>query len=217
MKVLFIEARSNKCVDNNIISQLIKRIGKRIALYSTVQYLDCLEKVKKELESKGITVETPKAPLAKYPGQVLGCSVGKSELTSVYIGTGEFHPIAIATTNNRPVIILNPESNTVSELPVETIEKYKRKKELNRILVEKAETIGILVSVKPGQRKIEAAESLKKQLESNGKKAYIIMFDTLDVSQLDNFPFIQAYINTACPRISDDKFNKPIINITDYK
>ncbi|HEX33067.1 MAG TPA: hypothetical protein ENG01_01475, partial [Candidatus Aenigmarchaeota archaeon] len=132
MKVLFIEARSNKCVDNNIISQLIKRIGKRIALYSTVQYLDCLEKVKKELESKGITVETPKAPLAKYPGQVLGCSVGKSELTSVYIGTGEFHPIAIATTNNRPVIILNPESNTVSELPVETIEKYKRKKELNR-------------------------------------------------------------------------------------
>ena len=65
MKVLFIEARSNKCVDNNIISQLIKRIGKRIALYSTVQYLDCLEKVKKELESKGITVETPKAPLAK--------------------------------------------------------------------------------------------------------------------------------------------------------
>jgi len=41
--------------------------------------------------------------------------------------------------------------------------------------------------------------------------------DTLDFSQLENFNFVECFVNTACPRLIDDydKFHKAILNI-DY-
>ncbi len=53
------------------------------------------------------------------------------------------------------------------------------------------------------------------QLEKKykNKRFYKFVFDTLDYSQLENFPFIECWVNTACPRIFDDL--RSIINIQD--
>ena len=64
------------------------------------------------------------------------------------------------------------------------------------------------MSTKHGQSRIEKALELAKKKD---KEYYIFAFDTLNLSDLENFPFIQCWVNTACPRISEDKGN--IVNI----
>jgi diphthamide biosynthesis enzyme Dph1/Dph2-like protein len=42
--------------------------------------------------------------------------------------------------------------------------------------------------------------------------------DTLDFAGLENFPFVECFVNTACPRIGYDEWEnlrKPIINADD--
>jgi diphthamide biosynthesis enzyme Dph1/Dph2-like protein len=51
-----------------------------------------------------------------------------------------------------------------------------------------AKKIGILVSTKHGQSRIEKALELAKKKD---KEYYIFAFDTLNLSDLENFPFIE--------------------------
>ena len=58
--------------------------------------------------------------------------------------------------------------------------------------------------------------ALVTYLRTRGKKVYIFVDDTIDISQFENYPFIQSWINTSCPRIgTDDIMNteKVLINI----
>ena len=73
--------------------------------------------------------------------------------------------------------------------------------------------IGLLISTKPGQYNLKAAKQLEKKYPK--KKFYFMLFDTLDFTQLENFPFIDCYVNTACPRISYDDYEKSEKKIID--
>ena len=37
------------------------------------------------------------------------------------------------------------------------------------------------------------------------KKSYIFIADTINESEFENFPFIECWVNTACPRFADEK------------
>jgi len=67
------------------------------------------------------------------------------------------------------------------------------------------------------KRNFRQAVELKNELK--GKKCYIFAFDTLDFWQLENFPFVECWVNTACNRILDDyeKFQKPLVDLADIR
>ncbi|MCW1310066.1 MAG: diphthamide synthesis protein, partial [Candidatus Nanoarchaeia archaeon] len=99
------------------------------------------------------------------------------------------------------------------------IEKFKRKNEENIRKFKNAKRIGILVSTKPGQENLKIALDIKKEIEKNNRKAFIFIFDTLIPEELMNFTEIDAWVNTACPRIGIDdaeRFDKPVINVEDF-
>jgi len=78
-----------------------------------------------------------------------------------------------------------------------------------------AKTIGVLISTKPGQSYLNLALKLKKQSDK-----HIILFvdDTFNYNHMENFPFVDVWVNTACPRIGFDDVTsmpRPLINITD--
>jgi len=60
---------------------------------------------------------------------------------------------------------------------------------------------------------IKRLDLLKKKYED--KKFYTFIAETIDLNQLENFPFIECWVNTACPRIAEDK--KGMININEIK
>jgi diphthamide biosynthesis enzyme Dph1/Dph2-like protein len=184
MKYMFISAKGK--FDLNQLAGLNK-MPKKLGLVTTIQFLAELPKIKKYLESKGKTVV--------IGGQILGCSAKNAEKIKdkvdafLYIGTGMFHPGAMLDIG-KDIYLQNGEK----------LELKKRKNHAAKFYVSK--NIGVIVSLKKGQHHLDWAEKLKKKYKD--KNIYIFLCDTLDYVQMQNFPFIECWVNTACPRIADD-------------
>ncbi|MBW2993776.1 diphthamide synthesis protein [Candidatus Woesearchaeota archaeon] len=208
MKTLFIHAKSNEAV-LPAVEKAAKLLGRKVGLVTTIQHRSKLKEAKKLLESKGKKVFTA--------GTVLGCDVSNAKKIEkkvdafLYIGTGEFHPLGIALETKKPVIIANPSSGNVSRIKKSDAEKIRKKTKGAYIKFLTAKKIGILVSTKPGQNNLKQALALKKKLKD--KETYIFIANEIDSGQFENFPFIECWVNTACPRIADNI--KGMVNIED--
>ena len=190
---------------------------KSVALFASVQFLQ-LDTVKKQLESLTISVKTTKAKRTDKEIQVLGCdayhdSYSEDIISSVdailYIGDGLFHPKALllsqaARKSVSNIVIWDPVSEMMKTLGKKDIEKQWKRREANLKRYIAAKTIGILVTIKPGQQYLHLAEKLRDALERQDKKGYIFIDNTIDISLFENYPFIDAWVNTACPRIGTD-------------
>jgi 2-(3-amino-3-carboxypropyl)histidine synthase len=213
MKTIFIEAKYSGEIDLSKIK--LEELPEKICLVTTVQFVDYLSDIKKYLEKKGKNIFIGKGKQV-YSGQILGCEQSSAlELNEkadayLYIGDGYFHPIGIALKTKKDVFIFNPLSNEFKRLEKEEIEKIEKKRigMLNRFYNSKE--IGVIVSIKPGQNNLKKAKELKKKFPD--KNFYFILFDNVEHSGLENFNFIECWVNTACPRIEEDI---KVLNIDD--
>jgi len=230
-RLLLMEARWEGEI--KLTSQLKKYLEKKdpksIAIFTSVQFLD-LKNFIKQIEALGIKINTTKAKRTNADIQILGCDcyldsfkepiINESDMI-LYIGDGLFHPKAlllsqIKNTNIKPVVIFDPISNKIKEIDMKTIEKQLQHYKRNLKLYLNTNSIGILVTIKPGQQYFTLAKRLKERLEREGKKVYIFLDDTINLNALENYPFVKVWVNTACPRIGTDdivNIEQPIINI----
>lgn len=198
MKKLFIPAYSTINIE-----PLIKKIKtkEKLGLLASVQFLPQLEKANKILKNSIIG------------GQILGCNVNnaikiKDNIDAfLYIGSAYFHPIEIAIKTKKPVYILNPLTQKISKVNEKEIEKHEKLKKGKLIKFYSAKSYGILVSIKPGQYNLKKALELQKNITNS----YIFIFNNFNENEVENFPNIDFWINTACPRID----SKKIINLED--
>ncbi len=218
MQKIFVEARAN--LDLKLSKADIAKLPKRIGLLTTVQHIHRISELKKEIEKTGREVFLSEGKKTKYPGQVLGCDVHAAESIKgkvdafLYVGSGKFHPLGIALAAGKPVFCFNPYSKKFEQLDESEVEKIKKRRKGAVVKFLDAKNIGILASIKPGQFMLKEALELKKKLKKTGKEGYVLLFDTLDFGELENFPFIECFINMACPRITEDYalIKKPIAN-----
>ncbi len=206
----------------NLLNLDTSVLPKNIGLATTVQFLDFIDEIKQYLQNNGISVYVDKIR-QKYEGQLLGCDIGSAEKVKdkvdafLYIGTGVFHPLGIALNIDKEVFCYDPISAVLTKIDRKEVERYNKKRKIAYLKFLEATEIGILVSLKPGQNNFRKAVELKKQLKD--KNCYIFVSDTLDFNQVENFPFIQCWVNTACNRILDDygKFPKPLVDLSDIE
>ena len=175
MKLLHIPAKSN--VDIKLSKEALKKLPKKkLGIVTTIQYLHKLSDVEKQL------------PNCVLLGQILGCNVLKTEKAVVdaflYIGTGEFHPKNLALKTGKAVYVWNPVNKSLKQLPESDIDKEKKRIQglLNKFL--HAKTLGIIVSLKPGQFNLKLAEHFSKK-----KNAYIFLCNNVNTKEFENFPF----------------------------
>ena len=197
---------------------------KSVALFASVNFLN-LNTVKKELETLGVTIQTTKAKRTHVETQILGCDVYhdafQDEINAdmiLYVGDGLFHPKALVLATKKSVVIMDPVNEKVQLINEEDVEKQVKKLAANKVRYLAAQTIGILVTTKPGQQFLDQALTLKEKVEKEGKKAYIFVEDSINLQDLTNYPFIEAWVNTACPRIGTDdivNIEQALINIRD--
>ncbi len=176
----------------------------KIGLVSAIQFIDSLEIAKKVLGERAI-----------IGGQVLGCDVSnamkiKDDVDAfLFIGSGKFHPIGVSIQTGKPVIQLNVETRKIEEVDTGLFQKQMY---ANQALFKDAKVIGILVSTKIGQMHIKEAEEIKEKLKP--RKSYILSMDEITADKLEGIK-VDAYVNTACPRIAIENrgmFRKPILN-----
>lgn len=212
MKTIFIEARYIGDIDFSKIDT--NKLPRKVAVFTTVQYLDFLPKLKKHLEKLGKEVLSYKPLHSKYDGQILGCSGAFFSADAfLYIGDGFFHPSALAIKNKKPVFIFDPISGSFSQLPKNESERFEKRRKIGILKFHSSDEIGLLVSTKPGQGNLKIAEKVRKKYPE--KSFYVLLFDTLDFTQLSNFPFVECFVNTACKRLSYDDFKsfpRPVVD-----
>ncbi len=203
MQTLFIHAKSDQ--DVTLTSAAVKGLkGKVVGIVTSIQLLHAIKKVQAQL---------PKSIVA---GQVLGCNSYNAENIKskvdcfLFVGSGEFHPIQVATRTGKPTYVFNPATQEFGELSQKTIDSYLKRKQGSILKFLHAKNVGVIVSTKIGQKNFLRAMELEKRTD---KKYYVFVSDTLNFGEMENFPFIDCWLNTACPRIADEKLG--IVNIND--
>jgi diphthamide biosynthesis enzyme Dph1/Dph2-like protein len=211
MKTLYIEAR--KKFDNSKLnlSKLDKLPGKKIALAATIQYIELIPIVKKYLENIGKKVLTKKGP--RYIGQVLGCNSSAFDTSAdsfLLITDGKFHALNNAIQLNKEIYVFN--TNNLEKITRKEIDEYNNKNIAKKKIFLSSDKIGIIKSIKPGQKN-NSITSIKNKIEKLNKKAYVFETDNIDFKEFDNFPEIKLWVNTACFGLAQD--DKRIINLAD--
>jgi len=236
MDTLFLDAPYAGTVElcKDTLAYLKKKKYTSVGLYASVQFVHNLEHIKKQLREVGIQIITSLPDRTHVAGQLLGCDnypdslqltpkQDKSVDCYLYIGDGKFHPLALvygqkdtSPSEVREIICNNPLPKKMSLLSFEDIKKILKKYKGALMKFLTAERVGVIVTIKPGQEQLKPAYLLEKKFPE--KKFYYFIDNVISFDQLENFPFIQVWVNTACPRAGFDdqeKFEKGVINLND--
>jgi len=72
---------------------------------------------------------------------------------------------------------------------------------------------GVLIGLKVGQTDLETAAKIKDLLVKKGRKATLLAITEINNGALLQFPSLEAFVNTACPRVAFDEFQKPVLTM----
>ncbi|MGD0718388.1 MAG: diphthamide biosynthesis enzyme Dph2 [Thermoplasmata archaeon] len=183
-------------------------VPKRLGVVASVQHLDLVDPLVAALGRRGYAVRVGHGDRRlAYAAQALGCNYTGAEATAadvdafLFLGTGRFHPIGLAFAVDRPVWSLDPLQN-VLEPPIDR-GALVRRRQLLVASVRDASRWGILVSTFAGQNRTATALALQERARARGRHAEILSFARIDPRDLEGRN-VEAYVNTACPRIALD-------------
>ncbi|MGC8547631.1 MAG: diphthamide biosynthesis enzyme Dph2 [Candidatus Micrarchaeia archaeon] len=219
--VEYVEYQINASLDLLPGSLNVLKQYRRICLLTTIQHVQQLQEIKAFYERNGkeVVLNKPNG-FAKHEGQILGCDVGNVPLLDrqvdafVYFGGGLFHPSGALLQTTKPFFVIDPFQGKIERIDyLRKEEEHKKKARIARAA--EANRFGILVSTKIGQYNLALAKLLKSKIESEGMQAIILLANTFDFDSLNNMLEIEAFVNTACPRLvteDQERLRKPLIS-----
>ncbi|MEM1552228.1 MAG: diphthamide biosynthesis enzyme Dph2 [Candidatus Bathyarchaeia archaeon] len=221
---IYIEARAAISVTETVEKALpLIENWHKVGLATTVQHLQTLDEAKEVLIRAGKTVMVGDAGRLNYPGQVVGCDYSNAKSIAedvegfLFIGGGRFHALGLALATSKPTIVADPYEKRAYPIDEEA-QKAQKQRWACIQEAQKAKTFAVLVGLKPGQKRLDEALTIKEKLEKAGKDAYLFAIREITPETVMNFPTVDAYVNTACPRVSIDapsKFSKPMLTINE--
>ncbi|NIR87933.1 diphthamide biosynthesis enzyme Dph2 [Candidatus Bathyarchaeota archaeon] len=222
--IVYIDAKAKVRVEEAVRKAipLLKRWNK-IGLITTVQHIQALDEAKELLLEAGKTVAIGDAGRLKHSGQVTGCDYSNAKSMSkeieafLFVGGGRFHALGAMLATAKPTIIADPFEKRAYSIEKEA-QRILRQRWASICEAEKAEGFGVLVGLKSGQKKINEALKMKEKLEKSGKKATLLAVREITPEVLMQFPSLDAFVNTACPRVAlneASKFLKPVLTSTE--
>ncbi|MDX1612033.1 MAG: diphthamide biosynthesis enzyme Dph2 [Candidatus Thermoplasmatota archaeon] len=210
--VLFVPTHSKAPIDEIVKKAAAQLKGKRIGLLTTAQHASKMDEAADILEENGCEPHINYGDNRVFnPGQLLGCNFTAARTVAeevdvfLYIGSGDFHPIAAAWGLETPVWVADPMTGEVKKVE-DRVEALMRQRYAAIAQAEEAESFGILVATRIGQERMKLAKGLAKLLRKHGKKAYIISLDFFTPEALASFRHLDAFVNTGCPRITTDDY-----------
>ncbi|MDP8012376.1 MAG: diphthamide biosynthesis enzyme Dph2 [Thermoplasmata archaeon] len=220
---IFVELKRKININKKLVENILSLNCKRIGILATVQYISMIENLSKELKKFGIeTITSEGDDRLYYPSQVLGCDFSAAEKIKedvdcfIVLADGTFHASGIFMATDKPTYSAEPVSGKIIRIEND---QFLRSRYLAMEKAREAKNIGILVSTKLGQYRIAIANMLKNKIIESGRKAFIIVLNEISPQKLINLN-MDAYVNTACPRIALDDtslYEKPILTPTEME
>ncbi len=193
---------------------------RRIGLATFSQHLHQLKPVREKLEGKGFQIVVGKGNNLMLEGQVFGCDFSTSfpardEVDAfALLGESEFHAVGLALASGKPTFMLDPYMNEVTDMKPAADERRKRAV-LAVYKALDAEVFGVITGLKEGQKQLGRSRWISKRLEMNGRKVVELVMRDVTPERLAPHREIEAFVQTACPRISIDgfTFDRPVLSI----
>jgi 2-(3-amino-3-carboxypropyl)histidine synthase len=224
MPTIYIEARAKISVKEAVKKAIpLLEPWSNIGLVTTVQHVHKLNETKNLLLKAGKTVAIGNAGLVKYPGQVIGCDFSNAKSVSeevdafLFVGGGRFHAIGVALATAKPTIIADPYEKRAYPIHDE-VQRILKQRWASISEAKVAENFGVLIGLKSGQKRVREAVKIKEKLQKSGRKATLLALREITSNALMQFPNIDAFVNTACPRVSLDdtpSFLKPLLSLNE--
>jgi 2-(3-amino-3-carboxypropyl)histidine synthase len=226
VSTIYVEARATVPIETAVFQAMpLLANYQKIGLATSVQHLQMLDQARELLTLAGKTVVVGDSGKIAYAGQVSGCnysnakSIAKEVEAFLFIGGGVFHALGIALHTGKPTIIADPYDNRAFTVN-EQAQKMLKQRFASIQQAKDAKTFGVLIGLKPGQEQLETALKIKELAEKHGKTVLVMAGREITPEVLLEFPTIDVYINTACPRISleaTSKFSKPVLTQNEFK
>jgi 2-(3-amino-3-carboxypropyl)histidine synthase len=222
---IYVEARATVTVDK-AIEQALTLLNEytTVGLVTSVQHLHMLNQAREILTRSGKTIIIGDTGQMGYPGQVSGCNYSNAKSIAneveafLFVGGGMFHALGIALSTTKPTVIADPYDNRAYSISGEA-QKILKQRFVSIQEAKNAKKFGIFIGLKPGQKHLENALRMKELAEKKGKTAYLLAAREIIPESLLEFPSIDAYVNTACPRVSLEatgKFGKPVLTVNEF-
>lgn len=192
---------------------------RRIGVCTTAQHVHKLGEAKAILEAHGFEAVTGFGDArTAHEGQLLGCNVmAATRLRDVdcflFLGNGDFHPLALALETHRPIVAADPYSGTIHRLD-EPKHRILKQRYAAIALAKDAKEFGIVVSTKGGQMRFDLAKRIRRKLEQHGRRGHIIQNKQISPGDLLYYRHLDAFVGVACPRVPIDdqgRYNKPFL------
>ena len=194
MKTLFIPAKSKSTVNKNKILDISKKLPKNLAIAYSIQFQEIANEIKTLLSSSHNITSCI---------QVLGCSkiqTPKQTQAILLITQARFHATGLAINTNLPIYTI--EHDTFSKVSEQEMRQFEKRQKISYLKFLNADNVGVIVSTKLGQQNLKKALELKNKLKD--KNTYLYMGNDISTQEFENFPQIQCWVNTACPRLDMD-------------
>lgn len=216
--VLYVEAKS---LVNPIpaIEKVIDKLPKKLGVVTTAQHLHDIKTIKQCLKNHGKIVFIGKGDNRLFSnGQVLGCNVTSATNVSdkvdafLFVGSGTFHPLAVALATSKDVIAVDPATKKYIAL-ADIKDRVLRQRHALIEIAKNAKNFGIILSTKPGQRREQIAFDIHDKLDDKNKTGVIVELKDVTPQKLDAFA-MDCWVSTACPRLAIDDcalFVKPLL------
>ncbi|MFX1508585.1 MAG: diphthamide synthesis protein, partial [Promethearchaeota archaeon] len=222
LDILFVPCFANLDI-SSYFSSLSERLAdlkwKCVTLVTTVQHLRSLKELKTHLSKIGIESNI------KREGQILGCNLESIKDSDnqidgiISLHAGYFHTYGLLLNTSIPILQLNPFTGEMKNFTGKEREKLIRKR--NGIITQarKADVWGILGSSKTGQYHPNRISMIEKILEDHNKSKILLISDKINLENLTNFTWVNAWVDTACPRLAIDDHvysSKPVLTIKEF-
>jgi 2-(3-amino-3-carboxypropyl)histidine synthase len=193
---------------------------RRLGLATFSQHMHELEPAKRILEREGFEVVLGRQNNLLMASQVFGCDFSTiypardSVDAFCFLGESEFHAVGVALATGKPTYMLDPYMDEVVSMEKAAEERRKRAV-LAVYKALDAKVFGVVTGLKEGQKMLGRSRWISQRLEMHGRKVVQLAMRDVTPERLAPHREIEAFVQTACPRISVDgfAFDRPVLSI----
>lgn len=207
---------------DDVVTKAISSLNgfRRIGLVTFSQHMHELGPVKAMFESRGFEVEVGKQNNLLMGSQIFGCDFSTvyplrdSVDAFCFLGESEFHAVGLALATGKPTFMLDPYMDEVIDMR-QAAEERRKRAILAVYKALDAKVFGVVTGMKEGQKMLGRSRWISERLELHGRKVVQLALRDITPERLAPHREIEAFVQTACPRISLDgfTFDRPVLSI----
>lgn len=151
-------------------------------------------------------VTLPQSDYLVSAGQVLGCHYSKltrqeQEVDCFLIVSDAFHSSGALYETVKPVFWFDPYNARLTEITPWREPLLEKRSHLIEVAM-RSRRFGIVVEKRHGQQRVNLAKKLRSLLTERGYEVSLLYMSDVTPAKLQRYrPFIDIFVNTACPRI----------------